>query len=144
MKTSRIASAVSSIDDDLIAGACQARTIKRKSWHKGGFLAACFAVLLVSVVAAVSLLFSDSLVSFLPGGNEETYEKGYFYSIDQGPFSSYVGGKVIAEDKIGNKISDVLVTAVGRMRPANGFTKRKSFAAKFIQSTVFPMMLPSP
>lgn len=111
MKTSRIASAVSSIDDDLIAGACKTRTIKRKSWHKGGFLAACFAVLLVSVVAAVSLLFSDSMVSLLPGGSEETYEKGYFYSIDQGPFSSYVGGKVIAEDKIGNKISDVLVTA---------------------------------
>ena len=39
------------------------------------------------------------------------YVKRYFYKVDEGPFSTYDRGKVISGDKLGNKISDVTVTA---------------------------------
>jgi len=37
--------------------------------------------------------------------------KSYIYSVDESRFSTYEGGKVIAEDKIGDKIEDITVTA---------------------------------
>lgn len=39
------------------------------------------------------------------------YKKSYFYKVDEGDFSTYIGGKVINKDKLGEKISDVTVTA---------------------------------
>lgn len=39
------------------------------------------------------------------------YKKSYFYKVDDDNFSSYIGGKVINKDKLGEKISDVTVTA---------------------------------
>ena len=66
--------------------------------------------MLMAVVAIAPMMFSgDDPVP--PIDNEYTYEKGYFYGVDEGAYSTYVGGKVIAEDKIGNKIADVSVTA---------------------------------
>ncbi len=35
----------------------------------------------------------------------------YLYSIDEGPFSTYVGGKVIDEEKLGSLIGEVSLTA---------------------------------
>ena len=35
----------------------------------------------------------------------------YFYEVDEGPFSTYDRGKVISDNKVGEKISDVTVTA---------------------------------
>lgn len=43
--------------------------------------------------------------------NEFGYESRYFYKVDEGDFSTYIGGKVINKDKLGEKISDVTVTA---------------------------------
>lgn len=42
---------------------------------------------------------------------ENALEKYYAYGINKGAFSTYIGGKVIAEEKVGNKISNVAVTA---------------------------------
>ena len=42
---------------------------------------------------------------------ENALEKYYAYGINEGKFSTYIGGKVIAEEKVGNKISNVAVTA---------------------------------
>lgn len=39
------------------------------------------------------------------------YKKSYFYKVDDDNFSSYIGGKVINKDKLGEKISYVTVTA---------------------------------
>ncbi len=39
------------------------------------------------------------------------YKKSYFYKVDDDNFSSYIGGKAINKDKLGEKISDVTVTA---------------------------------
>lgn len=42
---------------------------------------------------------------------ENALEKYYAYGINEGKFSTYIGGKVIAEEKVGSKISNVAVTA---------------------------------
>ncbi len=49
------------------------------------------------------------------GPGEDTGEiapaESYVYEINEGQFSAYVGGKVIAEDKVGEKVTDVTLTA---------------------------------
>ncbi len=110
MKTPRIANAVNNIDDNLISGANRAKVVKKNAWLKWGSIAACFAVMLMAVVAIAPMMFSgDDPVP--PIDNEYQYESGYFYQINEGAYSTFVGGKVIAEDKIGNKIADVNLTA---------------------------------
>lgn len=39
------------------------------------------------------------------------YKESYFYKVDEGDFSTYIGGRVIDESKLGEKIADVSVTA---------------------------------
>ncbi len=48
-----------------------------------------------------------------PGVNdgEIVPNENYFYEINEGPFCGYVGGKVIAQDKVGGKVADVTLTA---------------------------------
>ena len=110
MKTPRIVNAVGHIDDDLVSGATRAKSVKKNAWLKWGSIAACFAIMLMAAVVAVPMMFGgDDPVP--PIDNEYQYESGYFYQINEGAYSTYVGGKVIAEDKIGNKIADVNLTA---------------------------------
>ena len=110
MKTPRIVNAVGHIDDDLVSGANRAKVVKKNAWLKWVSIAACFAVMLMAAVVAVPMMFGgDDPVP--PIDNEYQYESGYFYQINEGAYSTYVGGKVIAEDKIGNKIADVNLTA---------------------------------
>ena len=110
MKTPRIVNAVGHIDDDLVSGATRAKAVKKNAWLKWGSIAACFAIMLMAAVVAVPMMFGgDDPVP--PIDDEYQYESGYFYQINEGAYSAYVGGKVIAEDKIGNKIADVNLTA---------------------------------
>ena len=110
MKTPRIVNAVGHIDDDLVSGATRAKAVKKNAWLKWGSIAACFAIMLMAAVVAVPMMFGgDDPVP--PIDDEYQDESGYFYQIDEGAYSTYVGGKVIAEDKIGNKIADVNLTA---------------------------------
>ena len=110
MKTPRIVNAVGHIDDDLVSGATRAKAVKKNAWLKLGSIAACFAIMLMAAVVAVPMMFGgDDPVP--PIDDEYQYESGYFYQINEGAYSTYVGGKVIAEDKIGNKIADVNLTA---------------------------------
>ena len=44
-------------------------------------------------------------------GNEAVFSKSYVYNVSDGEFSTYISGKVIAEEKTGNKIDDVSVSA---------------------------------
>jgi hypothetical protein len=37
--------------------------------------------------------------------------QSYLYSVDEGPFADYIGGKVIEEEKLGEMIEDVTLTA---------------------------------
>ena len=114
MKTPRIAGAFSQVDDDIVSGAARAKKEKKNNWLKWGSIAASFVVMLAAMLTVMPMLFEyDSPVVPPDNGseNEYQYESGYFYQINEGAYSTYVGGKVIAEDKIGNKIADVNLTA---------------------------------
>ena len=116
MKTPRITRAVGHIDDDLVCGANRKKVVKKNAWLKWGSLAACFVVMLVAMLSVMPMLLENDNPVITPNGdtgneNEYQYESGYFYQINKGVYSTYVGGKVIAEDKIGNKIADVTLTA---------------------------------
>ena len=45
------------------------------------------------------------------GSNEAGFSEAYIYRVDESEFSSYKGGKVIEENKTGEKIADVSVSA---------------------------------
>ena len=116
MKTPRIANVLNQVDDDIVGGAVYAKNTKNNSWLKWSSIAACFVIVAVLLALAPMMFGGEYSVSPMnsvapPINNEGVYEKGYFYGVDEGAFSMYVGGKVIAEDKIGEKISDVSVTA---------------------------------
>lgn len=44
-------------------------------------------------------------------GNEAAFSKSYVYNVSDGEFLTYISGKVIAEEKTGNKIDDVSISA---------------------------------
>lgn len=114
MKTPKIANAFSQVDDDIVSGAAHAKKVKKNNWLKWGSIAACFVVMLAAMLTVMPMLFEDDSPVVPPNNgseNEYQYESGYFYQINEGVYSTYVGGKVIAEDKIGNKIADVNLTA---------------------------------
>ncbi len=50
---------------------------------------------------------------------ETVLDKSYVYKIDEGQFSTYMGGKVIAQDKVGGKVADVTLTS-GWINATNG------------------------
>ena len=116
MKTPRIANALNQVDDDIVSGAARAKKLKKNNWLKWGSIAACFVVMLAAMLTVMPMLLEDDddVPVFTPDNepsNEYQYESGYFYHINEGAYSTYVGGKVIAEDKVGDKIADVNLTA---------------------------------
>ena len=114
MKKENISNALNNIDFDMVEDVYKSTKVKKKKikslWLKWGSIAACFAIMLMAAVVAVPMMFGgDDPVP--PIDDEYQYESGYFYQINEGAYSTYVGGKVIAEDKIENKIADVNLTA---------------------------------
>ena len=81
---------------------------QKSAWRKWGSLAACFTAVLIAGAVALPVLFDNASVT-PPVTGELKYESRYVYHVDRGAFSAYVGGKVIAEDKIGDKLADVSV-----------------------------------
>lgn len=150
MKTPRIANAVGLIDDDLVIGAANStKTVNKNNWLKWSSIAACFAILLAAAAITLPMMLKGN-DPFPPTDTEigeAVYEKGYFYNVDDGIFSTYIGGKVIAEDKIGNMLSNVSVTAgwknntgewisteklQGEVYSINGISNEVAVALKFI------------
>ena len=150
MKTPRISNAVGLIDDDLVIGAANStKTVNKNNWLKWSSIAACFAILLAAAAITLPMMLKGN-DPFPPTDTEigeAVYEKGYFYNVDDGIFSTYIGGKVIAEDKIGNMLSNVSVTAgwknntgewiyteklQGEVYSINGISNEVAVALKFI------------
>ena len=150
MKTPRISNAVGLIDDDLVIGAANStKTVNKNNWLKWSSIAACFAILLAAAAITLPMMIKGN-DPFPPTDTEigeAVYEKGYFYNVDDGIFSTYIGGKVIAEDKIGNMLSNVSVTAgwknntgewiyteklQGEVYSINGISNDVAVALKFI------------
>ncbi|MBE6667022.1 MAG: hypothetical protein E7607_01760 [Ruminococcaceae bacterium] len=114
MKKPRIANALNQVDDDIVISAARAKKVKKNNWIKWGAIVACFAVMLATFLTVTPMLFKNASPSVpteeIPS-DEYQYESRYFYQINEGAYSNYIGGKVITEDKIGNKIAEVNLTA---------------------------------
>lgn len=129
MKTPRVVNAVKHIDDDLVVAAAENKMkSKHNLWLRWGSIAACFVSVLVAAIGILPNILSRDeplppITSIAPNNSEKkdvssktesgqaALEKYYSYEIDEGKFSSYIGGTVIAEEKVGNKIGNVAVTA---------------------------------
>lgn len=121
MKTPRIVNALNHIDSDLVSGALSGKATRRNAWIKWSSVAACFVLLFALIITIAPKVLDGDDNDSLPivdeentnngPGEEIQLEKYYAYRINDGVFSAFVGGKVISEDQVGDKIEDVVVTA---------------------------------
>lgn len=122
MKKEKLYEVLGDINEEYVNEAHMTAKKSRPVWLEWGEMAACLA--LVVMVATVSLPLMSDNKNITPT-IEYQYNSGYFYSIDSGVFSTYVGGKVIAENKIGSKVEDVAITA-GWRNASNEWTTNES------------------
>ncbi len=131
MKEDLMRQAIGDIDDKLIEGAEKQNSAKRPrlSWVKWGSIAAAFVLIVaIGIMALPGMLKIDTPVvtpdTPSTGGNEggeivnpngvsgemAPFTK-YKYAIDEGGYTTYIQGKVIADKFVGDKLEDVTVTA---------------------------------
>ena len=110
MKKEKLYEAIGDINENYVNEAHMTARKSRPGWLRWGAMAACLAlVVMVAMVARPTIFNNTDTPPTI--GTESKYESGYFYHIDEGDYSTYVGGKVIAEEKLGSKVEDVSVTA---------------------------------
>ena len=108
MKTPRIVNAIGYIDDDLIESAVCSQARRKAVVIKWSAVAACLIMALAAILTLPHMLKGNPP---LPPDDLTVTEKYYDYGIKDGAFADYIGGEIIAEERIGNKIEDVIVTA---------------------------------
>lgn len=108
MTNEKFYEALGDIKEEHIKEAGEYRMVKKPVRRKWGSLAACISVVLIAAAVVRPMLIDHASVT-PPVTGELKYESRYVYHVDGGAFSAYVGGKVIAEDKIGDKLEDVSV-----------------------------------
>jgi len=103
MSNKKLSQALGNIGEGYINEAADFAAKKKKisPWLKWSSVAACFAIMLVA-----ALIITPSIL-----GDEYEGSKYYDYGINDGIFSSYIGANVISNEKIGNKLENVKVTA---------------------------------
>ena len=128
MKEDIMRRAIGEIDEKLIEGAEKEPGTDgaKVSWLKWGSVAAAAVLIAVTGVTVLPGMLkgngpADTSVTAQTGGNEggEAVLPGneaapysrYKYSVDEGKYSAYVRGKVIAARYVGEKLEDVTVTA---------------------------------
>ena len=127
MKEDIMRQAIGDIDDKLIEGSEKQQSVKRTrlSWVKWGSIAAAFVLVIATGIMILPGMLKGNDPVVTPdtpstGGNEGinaggyvegVFEKGYTYSVDEGKYASYVKGKVIADNYVGEKLDDATVTA---------------------------------
>ena len=110
MTQEKLFSLIGDMDARYISEAREERISKNRILLKRCSAAACFALILMTASVLIPRVL-DEQVPISTCATEALFEKRYCYSIDTGMFSTYVGGKVIDEQHIGDKIEDVTVTA---------------------------------
>lgn len=117
MNQEQLYEAIGDMDEAFIREAHAQKS--RRNWYKWGTLAACLALVVTAILffpfapdgepipPTDANAETSHLVEMATGG----YSEAYLYSVDDGIFASYFGGKVIEEAKIGSKIQDVTLTA---------------------------------
>ena len=135
--------AIGEIDDTLIEGAEKEgkKMNKKPSWVKWVAIAAALVALTVTAVFTLPMMFKTTEPVTTPGtpsvsgetdGNvtdkENSFEKGYTYSVDTGKYASYIKGKVIKDEKVGEKLDTVTVTAGWADKDGNLLTEEHADA----------------
>ena len=110
MKKEKLYETIGDINENYVKEAHETVKKSRPGWLRWGAMAACLALVVMVATVAMPTMFNNTDTPSTVG-TEYKYESGYFYHIDEGAFSAYVGGKVIAEEKLSGKIDDVSVTA---------------------------------
>lgn len=111
MKSEALFEVFSDIDEELITEARGFHFANgRKAWVKGFCVAAC---VLMGVVAGVLVLLPliQAQSSSLPFTEEGQLVQVYSFNVEEGDYSGYEEGKVIAKERLGNKLSEVFVKA---------------------------------
>ncbi len=127
MKSEKLYELLADIDEKHIELARIYRSRTRHHFMKWVGTAAGFVIVLMAVISVPAVIndndtpippshtegeyTSDTPMPTTLANGEFKYEKGYFYRVDEEAFSAYVGGSVIAPEKIGNKLAEVSVTA---------------------------------
>lgn len=120
MKIPRIANAISNIDDELLVNAEASGDKKRGvSLIKLGALAACFVLMFTAALLILPRLIDSGELPIdtdIHGQDTEPtteigFSENYVYRVNEPVYSKYIGGKVIEEEKLGEKIGAVTVTA---------------------------------
>ena len=110
MKKEKLYEAIGNIDENYVNEAHMTAKKPRSGWIRWGVMAAGFALVVMVAMVTMPTIFNNTDTPPTVD-TEYKYERRYFYHIDEGAFSAYVGGKVIAEEKLGRKVEDVSVTA---------------------------------
>ena len=145
------------IDPKMIEVAAPAEKVQKNKSNirmRWGAVAACFAVVVASMMVMMPMLFEGDSpmppvdVDTSSGGYtvgettdaENALEKYYDYVIDDGVFASYICGKVIDADKIGDKLDSVTVTGGWKNRVGEWMSTEtlnaEVYAIEYIESNV--------
>ncbi|MBR6825305.1 MAG: DUF3021 domain-containing protein [Oscillospiraceae bacterium] len=82
--------------------------VKRMKWMA---LAACLVAVVVIACLCLPMLSEKDTPIPTTEATETHFTERYLYFVDKGPFAAYVGGKVIAEERLGDKLEEVTLTA---------------------------------
>lgn len=129
MKRENLYKAIGDIEDTFVNEAHTTNKKAHPAWHKWGAVAACLALMvLVGSFFLPSFLQDEHTIPPDNDSNtvlatEMAFSEAYLYYIDGGAFATYVGGKVIDESKIGDKLEAVTLTAGWRNREGEWLTE---------------------
>ncbi len=112
MKKEQLYEAMGEIEDTYITEARREERKRTPLWIKWGSVAASLAaVLLIGFFVLHGRIWNEDLpaTESVEATGETAFGTRYIYRIQEGAFATYVGGKVIEEERIGEKLEDVSV-----------------------------------
>lgn len=109
MKKEQLYEAMGEIRDEYIAEAHREDRKRAPLWIKWGSVAASLAAVILIGVLVVGPLGNKDVPTTEASLGETAFGTRYVYRVQEGAFASYIGGKVIGEDRIGQKLEDVTV-----------------------------------
>ncbi len=98
------------ISEPYVVQAREPRDMRKLPLFRYGIAVACC----IGILAAAGVLLPMHLGGedpIPPVSTEAIFETRYVYRIDEGMFSSYIGGKVTDAENVGEKLAEVMITA---------------------------------
>ena len=109
MKKEQLYEAMGEIKDEYIAEAHREDRKRAPLWIKWGSVAASLAAVILIGVLVMGPFGNKDVPTTEASLGETAFGTRYVYRVQEGTFASYIGGKVIEEDRIGQKLEAVTV-----------------------------------